>query len=197
MLLVSVLVMSAAACAPRLARAPRSLPVGAQLNMSRLTHVWVAGFLVSHDADIDLNLETVRFLRTQIRSVSSASVVEAEPLVIDTEQRLSDTAYWRRLGQEHGAPLVVTGSVKLFPAPPTIESRGPRTVYIPMMGRVLEATVVLIDGHTGESLSTQKLPTRMRYGLGRLSSGLSLYFQLMDRARSDWLTAIAGYRPRP
>ena len=119
------------------------------------------------------------------------TVVDAEPLTLDTEQRFSDMTYWRRLGEEHGSPLIVTGSVRLLLAPPALVQHGPRTVYIPTAGRVLEATVVLIDGRTGTAVSTQKLPSRMRYGLGRFSSGLSLYLQLMDRAMPDWYRAGA------
>lgn len=92
------------------------------------------------------------------------TIVDAEPLMIDTEQRFSDSTYWRRLGEEHGSPLIVTGSVRLLLAPPSIVQRGPRDVYILTAGRVLEATVVLIDGRTGTPLSRQKLPSRMRYG---------------------------------
>jgi hypothetical protein len=142
-----------------------------------------------------VNAETVRLLRAQLRALSPGYVVEGAPVAIDSEQRLSDVSYWRRLGEERGAPLIVTGSVKVRFAPPAVVERGPRTFYIPTAGRVLEATVVLIDGRTGMAISTKKLPTRMRYGIGRSSSGLSLFLQLMDRAMPDWLGAIASAPP--
>src|SRR5258706_174387 len=69
--------------------------------------------------------------------------------------------------------------------------RGVRTTYAYADGRVLDATVVLIDGRTGEVLSTDKLPSRMRYGVGRFSSALSLFLQMMNAGMGDWFAAIA------
>jgi hypothetical protein len=184
-----------ASCAPRVARLPHSLPQSVQLNTASLGRVWVAGFAATSSKELDVSAETVRLLRTELRRVSPAYVVEGAPIAIDSEQRLSDVSYWRMLGEEHGAPLIVTGSMKLRLAPPAVVERGPRTVYIPTAGRVLEATVVLIDGRTGTMISTRKLATQRQYGTGRLSSGLSLFLQMMDRAMPDWLGAIASAPP--
>ncbi|ODS53462.1 MAG: hypothetical protein ABS36_12515 [Acidobacteria bacterium SCN 69-37] len=166
-----------------------------QLKAARLGRVWVAGFVAGRNSELDVSTETVRLLRAQLRAYVPAGTVEAEPLAVESEERLSDVAYWRRQGEEHGTPLIVTGSVKLLLAPPAIVQRGPRTIYIPTAGRVLEATVVLIDGHTGAALSIQRLPARMRHGIGRSSSSLSLFLQLVDRAIPDWLAAIASAPP--
>jgi hypothetical protein len=192
---LSVLSLFTAACASRTVRVPHAPPPEVQLKLANLSRVWIAGFVSTRAPErrpeFDLNTETVRLVRTQLRTWSSAQVIEAEPLVLDTE-RLSDVTYWRRLAEEHGWPLIVTGSVKLYLAPPKIEQRGKRTMYFPLAGRVLEATVVLIDGRSGEVLSTNTLPSRMRYGLGRLSSPLWLYLRMMDQAMPDWFKAITG-----
>jgi hypothetical protein len=167
-------------CAPRIIRAPQALPVSVQGRVSSIPRIWVAGFVASGTREVDVNLETVRLLRTRLRAVTSVPIVDAEPLTIRTEQSLADVPYWRHLGEEHGSPLIVTGSVKLLLAPAQVMQRGLRTLYVPAAGRVLEATVVLINGSTGEIFSRTQLPTRSQYGLGRGSSGLALYFQLMD-----------------
>lgn len=179
-LIVSALSLSVSACAARVVHAPLAMPAEVQLTLSRLPRVWVAGFATDRKPEFDVNVETVRLLRTQLRTWSSAQVTEAEPVAIDTEKRLSDVAYWRRLGEEHGSPLIVTGSVRLLLAPGQIVQRGARTMFSPRAGRVLEATVVLIDGRSGQVLSTHKLPSRMRYGMGCASSGLTLFLQMMD-----------------
>jgi hypothetical protein len=185
----------AASCGPRVVRLPHSLSPTVQLKTASLGRVWVAGFTSTPTSEFDASGETVRLLRAELRRWSPAYVVEGDAVVIDSERRLSDVPYWRTLGEEHGQPLIVTGSVKLRLAPPAIVERGPRTFYIPTAGREREATVVLIDGRTGEAISTQKLPTRRRYGVGRFSSGLSLFFELMERAMPDWLGAIANAPP--
>jgi hypothetical protein len=191
-LLVSALSLSIGACAARVIHTPHSMPAEVQLKLSKLPRLWVAGFATDRKPEFDVSLETVRLLRTQLRTWSPAHVIEAEPLTIDTDKRLSDVAYWRRVGEEHGSPLIVTGSVRLLLAPAQLVQRGARTVHVPKAGRMLEATVVLIDGRTGEIVSTHKLPSRMRYGIGRFSSGLTLFLQMMDQAMPDWFMAIAG-----
>jgi hypothetical protein len=194
-LVLMAIVTVATSCGPRVVRLPRSLSPTVQLKTASLGRVWVAGFATTTTSELDVSGETVRLLRAELRRLSLASVVEGEALAIDSEQRLSDVPYWRTLGEEHGQPLIVTGSMKLRLAPPAVVERGPRTFYIPTAGRVLEATVVLIDGRTGVPISSQKLPTRRRYGVGRFSSGLSLFFELMDKAMPDWLGAIANAPP--
>jgi hypothetical protein len=182
-------------CAPHLIRASHAVPLSLQGPISNIPRIWVAGFIVNSNAEFDVNLETTRLLRTWIRERTSVPVVDAEPLAIRSAQVFADAPYWRRLGEEHGCPLIVTGSVRLLLAPPQMVQRGLRTMYLHATGRILEATVVVIDGKTGEILSRTELPARTRYGIGRGSSGLTLYFQLMDRAMDDWFRAMAEGSP--
>jgi hypothetical protein len=191
-LLMLVATISMTACAARTVRSTDAPPPHVQLKLAELSRVWVAGFATERNPEFDLNTETVRLLRRQLRTWSSAQIVEAEPLAIDSEHRLSDVPYWRRLGEEHGQPLIITGSVKLHVAPARVVHSGVRTTYAYATGRVLDATVVVIDGHTGETLSAHALASRMRYGVGRFSSGLALYFAMMDVAMGDWLDTITA-----
>jgi hypothetical protein len=177
-------------CSARVVRISRSLPAVVQKELAGVSRVWVAGFLTGGRSEIDLNTETVRLIRGDLRKWSRADVVDAEPLLLDGNDRLHDVEYWRRLGEEQGAPLIVTGSVKLLIAPAAMVQRGRRTMYLPT-GRVLESTVVLIDGQSGEVLATRKLPSRMRYSEGAVASSMALFYQMMDDARADWLGAIA------
>ncbi len=161
------------------------------MKLASLPRIWVAGFATDKKPEFDLNTETVRLLRAELRTWSSAPVLEVEPLAIDSEARLADVPYWRRLGDEHGQPLIITGSLKLRVAPARVVHRGVRTMYAYATGRVLDSTVVLIDGRTGERLSTHALASRMRYGMGRFSSGLALYLAMMTGAMGDWLETIS------
>lgn len=192
LLLVLLATSSTAACAPRVVR-PTNAPAPAlQMKLAGLPKVWVAGFATEKNPEFDLNTETVRLLRAELRTWSSAPVLEVEPLAIDSEQRFTDVPYWRRLGDEHGRPLIITGSVQMRVAPARVVHRGVRTMYAYATGRVLDSTVVVIDGRTGERLSTQALASRMRYGVGRFSSGLALYFAMMEGAMGDWLETISA-----
>lgn len=196
LLLVVFATVSTAACAPHVVRPTNAPPAGLQMKLVGLPRVWVAGFATDKNPEFDLNAETVRLLRSELRTWSSAPVLEVEPLAIDTEQRFGDVAYWRRLGDEHGRPLIITGSLKLRVAPARVVHRGVRTMYAYATGRVLDSTVVVIDGRTGERLSSQPLASRIRYGVGRFSSGLALYVAMMQGAMGDWLETItAASRP--
>ena len=189
-IVLAVMSVFVVACAPRVVRPSRSLPPEVQLNLLKLPRVWVAGFVAHGRPNFDINLETTREVRRQLRDWS-VPTVDAEPLVLDDESRLSDASYWRRLGEEHGQPLIVTGSVRWLIAPAKIEQRGRRIMYL-TNGRALDATVVLIDGHSGEVLSTRSLPRRMHYPAGSAPSGLGCLFDLLHMGTRDWLDAISA-----
>ena len=182
-----VLALAAAACASR----PQHARVGAvpAFDPSHLPRIWVAGFIVNDEPEFDVNDETVRLLRFRLRQ-RQASLIESPPVVIDAFGRLSDSEYWRRLADERGNPMIVTGSVTLLLAPPAIIQRGARLRYYPKAGRVLRVTVITIDGRTGTRLSIDELPQQMKYAPTFVSSALGLYFQMMDDTMSAWMSSI-------
>jgi hypothetical protein len=187
------LVVLTSACAPRTERVAAAPTPEVQLRLAKLTPVWVAGFSVTRPgegrSEFDLNGETVRLVRDSLRKWSNVQIIEAPPMLVDGDQ-LANAAFWRTHGEDHGASLIVTGSVRLILAPPTFEQRGMRTIIVPTSGRILDASVVVIDGKTGMVLSRTPVPARMRYGIGRFSSPFFLYLKMMQQALPDWLAAI-------
>jgi hypothetical protein len=168
-----------------------ALPADVQLKLSRITRVWIAGFQATPNRDIDVDGETVRLIRQELRRATSLEVIEAETLVVPTEDVFANREYWRRLASEHGAPLIVTGTVDFLLAPPTTVQRG-RHTFISTGGRVLDAEVVIIDGRNGDVILKQRIPRRTRNGTGRLGFAVPLYFGLMERALPDWIRVIAS-----
>jgi hypothetical protein len=59
---------------------PIETPIQPKMDVSAFQRVLVAGFIGGGTDDVDANLETVRLLRSQLRSKSSLRVVEAEVL---------------------------------------------------------------------------------------------------------------------
>jgi hypothetical protein len=59
---------------------PIETPIQPKMDVSSFTRVLVAGFISGGTEDVDGNLETVRLLRSQLRSKSSLRVIEAEVL---------------------------------------------------------------------------------------------------------------------
>ena len=179
-------------CGPRVHRTRASLPADVQIGISRIDDVWVAGFVTQTGKDkVDLNLETVRLVRQNLRRIARGRVLEAEPLTLASQAVFDDANYWRRHAEDRRARLVVTGTVRLLLAPAQTVQRGRRTMYLGQSGRTLDATVVLIDGRSGSVVARRTLPQRTRYATRDLPSGLPLYFEMMELSRPDWLRAIA------
>ena len=59
---------------------PIETPISAKMDVSAFRRVLVAGFISGGTDDVDGNLETVRLLRSQLRSKSNLRVIEAEVL---------------------------------------------------------------------------------------------------------------------
>src|SRR4051795_2015599 len=59
---------------------PIETPISAKMDVSAFRRVLVAGFISGGTDDVDANLETVRLLRSQLRSKSSLRVIEADVL---------------------------------------------------------------------------------------------------------------------
>ena len=180
-------------CAPRVHRTGASLPADVQIRIARVDDVWVAGFVAGAGKDkVDVNIETVRLVRQNLRRVSSARVVETEPLTLASQDVFDDAAYWRRQAEDRQARLVVTGVVRLLLAPAQLVQRGRRTAVLGQSGRTLDATVVVINGRSGAVVARRTLPQRTLYAKRDTSSGLGLYLEMMEQSRQDWLRAIVG-----
>jgi hypothetical protein len=59
---------------------PIETPIQAKMDVSAFQRVLVAGFISGGSEDVDANLETVRLLRSQLRSKSPLRIIEAEVL---------------------------------------------------------------------------------------------------------------------
>jgi hypothetical protein len=88
-----VLAVGVAGCAS-FYEIPIETPIAAKLDVSGFERVFMAGFLAGGTDDVDGNLETVRLLRSQLRTKSSLRVVDADVLPL-----MADAANSRPQGQ--------------------------------------------------------------------------------------------------
>jgi hypothetical protein len=72
--------MSIAACGPDYYEIPIETPIQPKLDVSPFQRVLVAGFVAGGTEDVDANQETVRLLRSQLRTKSSLRVIDADIL---------------------------------------------------------------------------------------------------------------------
>jgi hypothetical protein len=84
---------TAAACGS-IVEIPIETPIQAKLDVSAFSRVLVAGFVAGGSDDVDTNLETVRLLRSQLRTKSNLRVIDADPmpLVQVAKDELEDPA---------------------------------------------------------------------------------------------------------
>jgi hypothetical protein len=95
----------AAACGESLYEVPVETPIPAKLDVGPFQRVLVAGFVTGGTEDVDANQETVRLLRSQLRTKSELRVIDADPMPLNEvaqEQNKAATA----------APAETTGSTE-------------------------------------------------------------------------------------
>jgi hypothetical protein len=86
---------------------PIETPIQPKMDVSPFSRVLVAGFIGGGTDDVDANLETVRLLRSQLRSKSSLRVIEADALSLTSlaaEQAGKESAPARGSNGSSGGP---------------------------------------------------------------------------------------------
>lgn len=78
--IASLALLGATAACTNFYEVPIETPIQAKLDVSGFRRVLVAGFISGGTDDVDANMETVRLLRSQLRTRTNLRVIEAEVL---------------------------------------------------------------------------------------------------------------------
>jgi hypothetical protein len=234
---------------------PIETPISPKLDIGAFNRVLVAGFIAGGSDEVDGNLETVRLLRSQLRTKGTLRVIDAEalPLVEIATQQMPELAaqpaapvspaspnetaaetpngvvgireekdlepyekvfqnveYWKKIGEEHQNPLIVTGTVLFTPhqragfvqrEQEVYDSFGRRRVvpvrtYEERKGFILRPTFVFIDGRTGETLHSETFREEILYSQSSSTPALSSFFELMDRLLPTFLNTLSAQKIR-
>jgi len=101
----------AAACGGELYEVPVETPIPAKLDVSPFQRVLVAGFITGGTEDVDTNQETVRLLRSQLRTKSELRVIDADPIqLVDIAQEQNKAATAAPDSASSDGPSVRTAS---------------------------------------------------------------------------------------
>jgi len=126
------------------------------------------------------------------------------------EEIFADVDYWKRLGEEYQAPLIITGSV-LFTdvqrsgpvarAVETLDQYGRRTTesvrrFEERRGYALVPKFIFIDGRTGVQLHSESFREETLYSPMNNTPPLSSYFELMDRLLPGFLSTLSTQKIR-
>jgi hypothetical protein len=114
--LASVLVLLASAACTSAYEIPVETPIRPKLDISPFQRVFVAGFVAGGSEDVDSNLETVRLLRSQLRTKSNLRVIDADvlPLVELGQEQTTAPQRTDAAPQDPLAP-VPSGASQLLP----------------------------------------------------------------------------------
>jgi len=104
------------ACGPDYYEIPIETPIQPKMDVSPFQRVLVVGFVAGGSEDVDANQETVRLLRSQLRTKSSLRVIDADILqLIDVAKEQSQTTPGGNAPDDvtSGAPSIRTASQTL------------------------------------------------------------------------------------
>lgn len=215
-------------------------PIQAKLDVSSFQRVLILGFLAGGSKDVDPNTETVRLLRSQLRTKSDLKVIDSDVLSlvdevdrrrqasgdasgvtpaasqdeprIKTERDMqeyetifADVDYWKKVGEEYQAPLIITGSVlftdvqrsgMVTTSQETLDQYGRRSVtdvrrFEDRRGYALVPKFIFIDGRTGVQLYSESFREETLYSAANNTPPLSSYFELIDRLLPGFLSTLS------
>ena len=109
---LSLALLAGAAACTSFYEIPIETPIQPKMDVSMFQRVLIAGFIGGGTEDVDANLETVRLLRSQLRSKSSLRVIEAEVL------QLADIAKEQAKGEASTPPSPGGAADGQQPQPP-------------------------------------------------------------------------------
>jgi hypothetical protein len=111
--IVSVVLLASVSACTNFFEVPIETPISAKMDVSAFRRVLVAGFISGGTDDVDANLETVRLLRSQLRSKSGLRVIEAE--VLPLAELAADKV---KAANTTSGPAVPQGAADAQPAAP-------------------------------------------------------------------------------
>ncbi len=112
--IASLIVLASVSGCTNFFEVPIETPLSAKMDVSAFRRVLVAGFISGGTDDVDANLETVRLLRSQLRSKSQLRVIEAD--VLPLAELAADKAKATPPSSE-GAPLPKVAADVQAPVP--------------------------------------------------------------------------------
>jgi hypothetical protein len=181
------------------------LPLPARLDVSGDKSFLVAGFLSNESDLMDTGREIVRFLRAEFHKHTSLEVRDVTPPPAVPEQTIEDllanAEFWKHLGREYEADLVLSGAVRFgrrdvsgFSDVDTIsETTGQKvrqTRFVEQEQFTFEVEVFFFDGATGNLLFRDRFQRSALYR-GLSNDPLTAFYELSETIAGDVLAVVS------
>jgi hypothetical protein len=189
---------STAAFASDVAKVTIQAPMPARLDMTGLRKILVTRFIVDKElSGVDTNKEIVSLLRKELGKKTRLDVLQVEPPPLPEQplrDLLANSGFWRRLGETHGADLIISGKVSYESADrsgyvtmdeisPVTGQRVRRTRFVERESFTLGLSLFFLAGATGRLLYEDQFTgenTLLGHGTDRLTVLYTLFEQFED-----------------
>lgn len=183
-----------------------TLPLPPRIRVDGAKTLLVASFLVNDSELVDVNREIVRYLRGELRKHTSFSVLDVNPPPAVPEQTLEDLAknaeFFRWLGREHGADVIVTGAMKYTKRDASgfedidivSESTGQKikqTRFVEQEEFTFELDALYFRGADGSLLFRDRTRRQAVYR-GTANDPISAFYELGNSVAGDILSVVAS-----
>ena len=126
--IASLVLLAAVSGCTNFFEVPIETPLSPKMDVSAFRRVLVAGFISGGTDDVDANLETVRLLRSQLRSKSQLRVIEAD--VLPLAELAADKAKGTPSSTESGTlPRVAADVQAPGPTVPAAAAQAPEKIH--------------------------------------------------------------------
>jgi hypothetical protein len=183
-----------------------SIPTPPRIDVSGLgmETLLVTSFLDNETELVDTGREMVRFLRSEFRKNTELDVLDVTPPPAIPEQRLEDLKanreFWRHLGREYEADLVVAGIVAydrrdhsgfrdVDRINPVTGQKSRRTEFVEQEQFGFDMDILFVDGRSGELLFHDRLRRSSVYQ-GSQNDPITAFYELAESLRPDLLAAV-------
>jgi len=183
------------------------LPVPARLDLGDRRTLLVASFLADESHLLDVGREMVRFVRSELRKHTDLEILPVVPAPAVPEQTLEDMIanqeFWKYLGGEYGAHVVVSGVMKydrrdasgfrdVDMISPATGQKIRQSQFVEQERFSYELDLIFMDGTTGELLFRDRLQRSALYR-GTQNDPITAFYELSDSLVPDVLAIV---RPR-
>lgn len=174
------------------------IPVPPRINTDGMKTILVASFLAGSDTDFDMNREVVRLLKSELRKKGTISVLDVPPPNLPEqtiEELVKNYQFWKHLGEEYGADLIVSGTIAFHAADrsgfvsedvisPITGQKVRRTVYKEREEFKLEFSLYFFKGLNGAFLYEDHFADSSLYD-GTSNDPLQIFYDFHDRIEEE------------
>jgi hypothetical protein len=180
------------------------LPVPARINTRSVRTILVAQFLAPEHASVEVGKEFVRFVRRELHKGTTFEILDVEPPALPEqpiEDLLKNDIFWKHLGEEYGADLIVSGRSVFTTADrsafitediisPVTGQKVRRTRFAEREEYALEANLWFFKGANGAFLYEDTFRNRQIYE-GKSNDALQIFYSLAERLTPDLVGVVA------